>query len=151
MKKRIIALLSSVIKEIDYASTITLNNLNLTKMEAVYLKTIHDFPGISQYEIAKFKNSEKSLVIKHISNLENKGFITKKEITLRKKGLFLTLHAVEAINFINISVSNFEEDVFSEIDDEKVEHFFEVLSVLKEKLELINKRNHFSYNFSKNK
>ena len=96
------------------------------------------------------KNSDKSLVIKHISNLENKGFIIKKDITLRKKGVFLTSCGEDAVNFINHSVNDFEDEIFSEISEEKVEVFFEVLDLLKNKLEILNNRNHFSYNFNKN-
>lgn len=149
-KRRLISLFSSIIKEIDYTSITTLNNLNLTKMEGVYLRTIYNFPGISQYDIAKMNNCDKSLVVKHIGNLENKGFIMKKDISLRKKGVFLTPCGEEAVNFINLSVENFEDEIFSEIGPEKVEIFLEVLDKLKSKLELHNKRNHFSYNFNKN-
>lgn len=150
-KRRMIALISSIIKEIDYASTITLNSLNLTKMESVYLITIYNFPGISQYDIAKMNNCDKSLVVKRVSNLEIKGFITKKDISLRKKGVFLTPCGEKAVDFINLSVENFEDEVFSEIGAEKVEVFLNVLEKLKSKLEVHNKRNHFSYNFNKEK
>ena len=145
-----IPLISSLIKEIDYASIITLNSLGLTKMESIYLRIIFNFPGISQYDIAKMNNCDKSLVVKHIGNLEHKGFIIKKDISLRKKGVFLTPLGEEAVNFIRSSVEDFEDEIFSKIEPEKVEIFLEVLDKLKGELELYNKRNHFSYNFNKN-
>ncbi len=48
MDKGMIALISVIIKEIDYKLANILHDLNLTKMEDVYLTIIHNSPGISQ-------------------------------------------------------------------------------------------------------
>ncbi|MBC2855185.1 MarR family transcriptional regulator [Cetobacterium sp. 2A] len=149
MRKGMIALISAITKEIDYKSVEILYDLNITKMEAVYLRIIHEYPGISQYEIAKKQNTDKTLVIKHITNLENKNFIIKKEIDSRKKGVYLTVEGDKAVNFVNENLENFEEELFKGVEEKEVDLLFNMMTQLKERLELSNRRDHFSYNFKK--
>ncbi len=149
MRKGIIALISAITKEIDYKSIEFLSDLNLTKMEGVYLKIIHKLPGISQYEIARKQNADKSLVVKHITNLENKGFILKKDIDSRKKGVYLTFNGEKAVDFINQTLDSFEEEIFFGVPEEEVDIFLKIMTQVKGRLELSNQRNHFAYNFKK--
>ena len=149
MDKGMIALISAIIKEIDYKSANILHDLNLTKMEGVYLTIIHTTPGISQYDIARMQNADKSLIVKHITNLEKKEFIIKIEINSRKKGIYLTNNGEKAVEFIKKNLSSLEKELFSGINQGEIELFFELMLHIKNKLELSNEREHFAYNLKK--
>ncbi|MGL5277831.1 MAG: MarR family winged helix-turn-helix transcriptional regulator [Cetobacterium sp.] len=136
-----IYLISSINKEIDFLFSYLLSNLEITKMESVYLKLIYQNPGISQYEISKETKIERSLVTKYITNLEDKGMIEKRKIDSRKKGLYLLKDGILAINYIDSFLPNIQDkfkDLFSE---NEIEIFLNVLKKFKKQLEIINSKN----------
>lgn len=149
MNSQIIELLSLIIKEINYHSNLRLSHSNLTKSEAIYLRIINKNPGITQYSIAKLKNIDKSLVAKHITSLEKKGFIYKKNISTNKKGIFLSYSGMQINHFIDISLMKFEHNLFSDFSSSQIEEFLKILFSLKIKLEQMNNRDYFSYKFNK--
>ncbi len=89
MKKDIFALVAQLNKEIDFFTKSSLHNINLTKMEVIYLLYLSNNEGINQYSIAKYYNTSRKLIGAHINSLENKGYI-KKVQDGRCKNLFLS-------------------------------------------------------------
>lgn len=80
-----IFLISAINKEINFLFDNFLSELEITKTESMYLRVIHNNPGITQYEIAKLRKIEKSLVTKYITNLEDKGLIEKNYLIKERK------------------------------------------------------------------
>lgn len=136
-----IYLISSINKEIDFLFNYLLSNLEITKMESVYLRLIYNNPGITQYKISKKAKIERSLVTKYITNLEDKGLIEKKKLDSRKKGLYLLKDGISAIDYIDSFLPNIQEkfkDLFSESE---IKIFLNILKKFKKQLEIINSKN----------
>lgn len=140
MKKQenAIYLISLINKEIDFLFNYLLSNLEITKMESVYLKVIYDNPGITQYEISRETKIERSLVTKYITNLEDKGLIEKKKLDSRKKGLYLLEDGFTAINYINSFLPNLQNKFKSLFSQDEVNLFLNILKQFKKQLEVIN-------------
>ena len=140
MKKQenAIYLISLINKEIDFLFNYLLSNLEITKMESVYLKVIYDNPGITQYEISRETKIERSLVTKYITNLEDKGLIEKKKLDSRKKGLYLLEDGFTAINYINSFLPNLQNKFKSLFSQDEVNLFLNILKQFKKQLEIIN-------------
>lgn len=136
-----IYLISSINKEIDFLFNYLLSNLEITKMESVYLRLIYNNPGITQYEISKEAKIERSLVTKYITNLEDKGLIEKKKLDSRKKGLYLLKDGISAINYIDSFLPNIQEKFKELFSEEEAGIFFNTLKKFKEQLEIINSKN----------
>lgn len=140
IKEGPIFLISSINKEIDFLFSNFLNFLNITKMESIYLGIIYQNPGITQYSISSNQNIEKSLVTKYIKNLERKGFIEKRQLSSKSKGLYLTERGIEIANYLKEFSPKLQE-LFSTLftPDEKL-IFIQFLKKLKSELEKVNER-----------
>lgn len=135
-----IVLISAINKEINFLFDNFLSDLEITKTESMYLRLINNNPGITQYEIAKLKKIEKSLVTKYISNLEDKGLVEKKMLDKRKKGLYLIEDGKKAIKFMDEFIPDLQEkfkDLFTETESKL---FISLLKKLKLRLEEVNER-----------
>lgn len=133
-----IYLISSINREIDFLFNYLLSNLEITKMESVYLKLIYDNPGITQYQISKETKIERSLVTKYVSNLEDKGLIEKKKLDSRKKGLYLLKDGLSAINYIDSFLPNIQDKFKDLFPQEEINLFLNILKKFKTQLEIIN-------------
>ena len=133
-----IYLISSINKEIDFLFNYLLSNLEITKMESVYLKLIYDNPGITQYQISKETKIERSLVTKYVTNLEDKGLIEKKKLDSRKKGLYLLKDGLSAINYIDSFLPNIQDKFKDLFPQEEITLFLNTLKKFKTQLEIIN-------------
>lgn len=135
-----ILLISTINREVNFLFDNFLSELEITKTESMYLRLIHDNPGITQYEISKLRKIEKSLVTKYITNLEDKGLIEKKFLDKRKKGLYLIEGGRKAIKFIDDFVPDLQEQFKNLFTDDESKFFNTLLKKLKIRLEEINKR-----------
>lgn len=135
-----IFLISAINKEINFLFDNFLSGLEITKTESMYLRVIHNNPGITQYEIAKLRKIEKSLVTKYITNLEDKGLIEKKLLDKRKKGLYLIEDGQKAIKFIDDFIPDLQEKFKDLFTDEESKFFNTLLKKLKLRLEEVNER-----------
>lgn len=135
-----IFLISVINKEINFLFDNFLSELEITKTESIYLRVIHNNPGITQYEIAKLRKIEKSLVTKYITNLEDKGLIEKKLLDKRKKGLYLIEDGQKAIKFIDDFIPDLQEKFKDLFTDEESKFFNTLLKKLKLRLEEVNER-----------
>lgn len=135
-----ILLISAINKEINFLFDNFLSELEITKTESMYLRLIHNNPGITQYEIAKIRKIEKSLVTKYITNLEDKGLIEKKLLDKRKKGLYLIEDGKKAIKFIDEFIPDLQEKFKDLFTDEESKFFNTLLKKLKLRLEEVNER-----------
>ena len=135
-----IFLISAINKEINFLFDNFLSELEITKTESMYLRVIHNNPGITQYEIAKLRKIEKSLVTKYITNLEDKGLIEKKLLDKRKKGLYLIEDGQKAIKFIDDFIPDLQEKFKDHFTDEESKFFNTLLKKLKLRLEEVNER-----------
>lgn len=135
-----IFLISAINKEINFLFDNFLSELEITKTESMYLRMIHNNPGITQYEISKLRKIEKSLVTKYITNLEDKGLIEKKLLDKRKKGLYLIEDGKKAINFIDEFVPDLQKNFKDLFSDDESNIFITLLKKLKLRLEEINER-----------
>ncbi|MGL4509177.1 MAG: MarR family winged helix-turn-helix transcriptional regulator [Cetobacterium sp.] len=135
-----IFLISAINKEINFLFDNFLSELEITKTESMYLRVIHNNPGITQYEIAKLRKIEKSLVTKYITNLEDKGLIEKKLLDKRKKGLYLIEDGQKAIKFIDDFIPDLQEKFKDLFTDEESKFFNTLLKKLKLRLEEVNER-----------
>lgn len=133
-----IYLISSINREIDFLFNYLLSNLEITKMESVYLKLIYDNPGITQYQISKETKIERSLVTKYVTNLEDKGLIEKKKLDSRKKGLYLLKDGLSAINYIDSFLPNIQDKFKDLFPQEEINLFLNILKKFKTQLEIIN-------------
>ena len=135
-----IFLISAINKEINFLFDNFLSELEITKTESMYLRVIHNNPGITQYEIAKLRKIEKSLVTKYITNLEDKGLIEKKLLDKRKKGLYLIEDGQKAIKFIDDFIPDLQEKFKDIFTNEESKFFNNLLKKLKLRLEEVNER-----------
>lgn len=135
-----ISLIASINKEIDFLFEKLLKDLEITKMESFYLKLIFDNPGITQYDIAKETNFEKSLVTKYITNLECKGLIEKRMLDKRKKGLYLIKDGEKAIDYIKSFIPELQNKFDKLFTKEEIELFITLLIRFKNSLEKVNER-----------
>ena len=135
-----IFLISAINKEINFLFDNFLSELEITKTESMYLRVIHNNPGITQYEISKLRKIEKSLVTKYITNLEDKGLIEKKLLDKRKKGLYLIEDGQKAIKFIDDFIPDLQEKFKDIFTNEESKFFNNLLKKLKLRLEEVNER-----------
>lgn len=135
-----IFLIASINKEINFLFDNFLSELEITKTESMYLRLIYDNPGITQYEISKLRNIEKSLVTKYITNLEDKGLIEKKMLDKRKKGLYIIKDGENAIKYINNFIPDLQEKFKDILTKEESVIFITLLKKLKLRLEEVNER-----------
>ena len=135
-----IFLISAINKEINFLFDNFLSELEITKTESMYLRLIYNNPGITQYEIAKLRKIEKSLVTKYITNLEDKGLIEKKLLDKRKKGLYLIEDGQKAIKFIDDFIPDLQEKFKDIFTNEESKFFNNLLKKLKLRLEEVNER-----------
>lgn len=139
-KEGFIVLISAINKEIDFFFDKLLYELEITKMESLYLRIIYENPGITQYQISQKRKIEKSLVTKYISNLEDKGLIEKRQLDKRKKGLYILQDGLNAIKYIDSFTPKLQEKFKDLFTKEEFEIFINSLRKLKIKLEDINER-----------
>ena len=144
IKEGPIILISTINKEIDFLFESLLTDLGITKMETMYLRTIYENPGVTQYAIAKKRSIDKSLVIKYITKLEEKGLIEKKQLDSRRKGLYLTKDGDKAIKFVDNFLPKLQEKFQSLFTKNEFEIFLDLLKRFKSRLEVVNEREYSS-------
>ncbi|MGL4672806.1 MarR family transcriptional regulator [Cetobacterium sp.] len=139
-KRGAIPLISAINKEINFLFDNLLSELEITKTESMYLRIIYENPGITQYDIAKLKHLEKSLVTKYVTNLEDKGLIEKKALDKRKKGLYLIEDGKKAIKFVDNFLPELQERFKGLFSEEELVLLVSLLKRLNTSLEEFNER-----------
>lgn len=139
-KRGAIPLISAINKEINFLFDNLLSELEITKTESMYLRIIYENPGITQYDIAKLKHLEKSLVTKYVTNLEDKGLIEKKALDKRKKGLYLIEDGKKAIKFVDNFLPELQKKFQGLFSDKELEIFVSFLEKLNTALQEFNGR-----------
>jgi len=140
INKSAFLLISTINKEFNFLFDNLLSELEITKTESFYLRIIYENPGITQYDIAKLRKLEKSLVTKYITNLEDKGLIEKKNLDKRKKGLYLIEDGEKAIKFIDNFLPELQKKFKGLFSENELELFVSFLERLNNSLEELNGR-----------
>lgn len=85
-------------------------------------------------------NTSKTLVITHISNLQKKDIVIKKETNSSKKLIYLTEKGVNAYKYINEFVELMENILFEDISSIDIDTYIEVSNSIARKLTEFNQR-----------
>ncbi|MGL4652535.1 MAG: MarR family winged helix-turn-helix transcriptional regulator [Cetobacterium sp.] len=125
-----ILLISAINKEINFLFDNLLSELEITRTESLYLRIIYENPGITQYDIAKLRKLEKSLVTKYVTNLEDKGLIEKRPLDKRRKGLYLVEDGIKAIQFVDNFLPELQKKFKGIFSDEELKIFISYLEKL---------------------
>ena len=134
---------SGINRELNFRGDTLLAELKISKTEAIYLRIIWENPGITQYNIAKLKNCSKNLVIKHVSKLEEKGLVEKKQVDNMRKEILLTEKGNNTIELIFSSLKKTGKVMFEGYSEEEIKKFLEISLKIKKRLETSNMREHF--------
>ena len=134
---------SGINRELNFKGDTLLAELKISKTEAIYLRIIWENPGITQYNIAKLKNCSKNLVIKHVSKLEEKGLVEKKQVDNMRKEILLTEKGNNTIELIFSSLKKTGKVMFEGYSEEEIKKFLEISLKIKKRLETSNMREHF--------
>lgn len=116
MRNDIVAIVAQLNKEIDFLTKELLANINLTKMECVYLLYLSKNEGVNQYSIAKYYNTSRKLVATHIKSLETKGYLKKvengrcKDLYLSKEGKKIVVEVIAKKKDLNAFLPVTNED-----------------------------------------
>lgn len=133
-------IISTIYKEISYMNKDKSELQGITKVETIYIRIIYENPGLTQYEIAKLMNITKTLVIKHISNLQKKNIVIKKDTDTYKKLIYLTEKGIEAYQYIDELVGLLEHVLFKDIPSTDVDTYMEISYCIAKKLTEFNQR-----------
>ena len=134
---------SGINRELNFRGDTLLAELKISKTEAIYLRIIWENPGITQYNIAKLKNCSKNLVIKHVSKLEEKGLVEKKQVDNMRKEILLTEKGNNTIELIFSSLKKTGKVMFEGYYEEEIKKILEISLKIKKRLETSNMREHF--------
>jgi len=134
---------SGINRELNFRGDTLLAELKISKTEAIYLRILWENPGITQYNIAKLKNCSKNLVIKHVSKLEEKGLVEKKQVDNMRKEILLTEKGNNTIELIFSSLKKTGKVMFEGYSEEEIKKFLEISLKIKKRLETSNMREHF--------
>lgn len=131
---------SIINKELSFFYKNQMNFLNITKTESIYIRVIYENQGVTQYEIAKIMEVTKNLVIKHISNLEEKNIIRKENIGDYKKGIFLTKQGLSIVEGFAENLEFLGDVMFQNLTTEEIENYIKISALVEENLYKYNKR-----------
>lgn len=113
---------SIIDKEINFLVKKVFFASNITKIESIYIRVVYENLGITQYGIAKIMDITKNLAIKHITNLENKGIIYKKNIGPYKKSIYLTEKGLNAVKKFDKNLENLGNVIFENFTQKEKEN-----------------------------
>ncbi|MGB1039251.1 MAG: MarR family winged helix-turn-helix transcriptional regulator [Flavobacteriales bacterium] len=108
------------------------NNIDLSKMQFVVLKTIAENDGISQNELAVYANRDKSSLTRMINTIITKGYIIKcsSELDKRKNHIHLTKKGEKILEKAIPHFREMAKTIEKNISKEEIESVKKVLKTI---------------------